>query len=477
MFHHPLIVDLDGTLIHTDLLHESALLLLKDRPLETFKIPFLLSKGKALLKRHLAAHADLDPKTLPYNLELIEWLGQQKSEGRKLILCTASDHSIARLVADHLGIFDEIIASDGIINVIGSQKAEILTQRFDSCGYDYVGNSYKDLPVWRHARRAIVVNGSSGLISSAKKISMVEKIFPKKSLALADWRRMLRVHQWLKNLLLFLPLFAAHEFGNKGAWISLLLGFVSFSLCASAVYIANDLLDLQSDRQHPRKSRRPFASGLIPLSTGVIFAPILLAGSVGIASFIGSDFLRWLVLYFTITCAYSWFLKRLILIDCLTLAGLYTIRIVAGVAVVGHQLSFWLLAFSVFLFLSLAFLKRYAELEVHLHGGKAKVHGRGYHTTDAPLIQTMGIVSGYTSVLVLALYLNSDAVIKLYVAPELIWGAVPVMLYWISWMWIQAHRGKMHDDPLIFAMKDYSSLISGVLFAAILFVGAVGLSW
>ena len=477
MFEKPLIVDLDGTLIHSDMLHESALRLFRDSPFETLRIPFLLLKGKAFLKQYLASRSEFDPHTLPYNEELLEWLRQQRDTGRRLVLCTASDRKIADLIAVHLGIFDEVIASDGVLNIAGEHKAEVLVQRFNRHGYDYAGNSHKDLPVWSQAHKAIVVNGSTQLIKKTKRITTVERVFPKKPIGFSSWRRVLRIHQWMKNLLLFIPLIAAHDLGNGPAWISLILAFVAFSLCASSVYIANDLLDLESDRLHPRKRNRPFASGLVPAWMGVLVAPLLLIVSLAVAALVGELFLFWLIFYFVLTCAYSWVLKRLILIDCLTLAILYTLRIIAGGAAVGHDLSLWLLAFSVFLFLSLAFVKRYAELEVQLLSGKEKIHGRGYNTSDASLIQTMGIVAGYSSVLVLALYLNSDAVLRLYAAPELIWGAVPVMLFWVSWMWMQAHRGKMHDDPLVFAIKDRASLAAGAVFAAILVAGTMGVSW
>ena len=473
----PLVVDLDGTLIHTDMLHESALRVFKERPFETLRIPFLLLKGKAHLKKHLASSTTFDPQTLPYNDELIEWLKVQRGEGRRLILCTASDAAIAIEIAAHVGIFDEVIASDGVLNLAGKQKADLLTERFGDEGFDYAGNSRTDLLVWQKARQAVVVNGAANLAEQAQAVCMLERVFPKKNIGVSDWWRVLRVHQWLKNLLLFIPLLAAHDIANGDALLSLLLAFVAFSLCASSVYIANDLLDLESDRQHPRKQKRPFASGAVPAWRGVLLAPFLLASSLSIAGLVGAQFLGWMIVYFVLTCAYSWLLKRIVLIDCLALAVLYTLRVVAGAAAVGHTLSFWLLSFSVFLFLSLAFVKRYAELEVQLLSGKQKIHGRGYLTADAPLIQTMGIVAGYSSVLVLALYLNSEAVLKLYAAPELIWGAVPVILFWISWMWIQAHRGHMHDDPLVFAVKDRASLIAGATFAVIMFLGSVGVTW
>jgi 4-hydroxybenzoate polyprenyltransferase len=278
----------------------------------------------------------------------------------------------------------------------------------------------------------------------------------------------------MKNLLLFVPILAAHQVADGTTWAALLLAFASFSLCASSVYIFNDLLDLESDRAHPRKRHRPFASGAVPVLTGVVAGTLLLAVSLAFATRLQPGFHAWLGVYFLLTCAYSWVLKRLMLVDCVSLAALYTVRIVAGAAAVGLALSFWLLAFSVFLFLSLAFVKRYAELEVQVLSGKTKAHGRGYYTSDAPLIQTLGVTAGYGAVLVLALYLNSDAVLRLYRTPEVVWGAVPVLLFWISWMWMKAHRGQMHDDPLVFAVKDKVSLVTGAVFAAVVLAGTVG---
>jgi 4-hydroxybenzoate polyprenyltransferase len=279
----------------------------------------------------------------------------------------------------------------------------------------------------------------------------------------------------MKNGLLFVPLLAAHQIANTEAWLALTLAFISFSLCASAVYIVNDLLDLESDRKHPRKRNRPFASGLVSVYMGAALAPLLLIVSFVLAQHVGGYFVPWLGFYFILTCAYSWRLKSLMLVDCLTLALLYTLRIVA--TAISMWLSFWLLAFSVFLFLSLAFVKRYAELEVQILQGKEKAHGRGYYTSDASLLQTMGITSGYAAVIVLAFYLNSESVIQLYKAPEVMWGTIPVMLFWISWMWMKAHRGEMHDDPLVFAVKDKASLLAGLAFSAILALGAVGWPW
>ncbi len=438
------------------------------------KIPFWLFSGKAVLKRELTNRLDFDPALLPYNEELIAWLREQRSEGRRLVLCTASDQGVADSIAAHLDLFDEVLASDGIVNLAGRQKAEALVARFGDKGFDYVGNSAADLPVWEHARRGIVVNASTSLQQEAEACTEVEKVYEAPAKALSDWRKALRLHQWIKNLLLFIPLFAAHRVGEFEMWLTLSLAFIAFSLCASSVYIVNDLLDLESDRKHPRKCRRPFAAGVIPIWQGVLVAPLLLVTSLGLAYFVDGSFMPWLAVYFLLTCVYSFKLKQVVLVDCLMLAVLYTLRIVAGAAAMDMSLSFWLLAFSGFLFLSLAFVKRFAELQAQLLHGQHKAAGRGYFTDDAPLVQMLGIVAGYSAALVLALYLNSDAVQHLYMVPEWIWGCVPVMLFWVSWVWLQAHRGEMHDDPLVFAVKDKASWIAGMMFALFIVLGSLG---
>ena len=477
--HLPLIVDLDGTLLNTDMLHESALVMMRDHPSDVWRLPGWLARGKAALKRGISERFRFDPALLPYNEPFVAWLRGERQAGRTLALCTASDAAIARPIAAHLGLFDDVIASDGVRNLSGEAKASALEARYGSKGYDYAGNSRKDLPVWGSARRAVVVNGSASLAAAAGERCDVERTFPAPGMSLTIWRRLLRSHQWMKNLLLFVPLLAAQQLTDAASWRSVVLAFVAFSLCASSVYIANDLLDLESDRRHPRKRQRPFASGRVPIVTGVMLAPLLVLASFAIATLVDGAFLPWLVAYFVVTCAYSWSLKRMVVVDCLTLAMLYTLRVVAGAAAAVMPLSFWLLAFSVFLFLSLAFVKRYAELEIQVLDAKVKVHGRGYYTTDAPLVQALGVASGYAAVLVLALYLNSDTVVRLYRFPEAVWGTVPLMVFWISWMWMQAHRGNMNDDPLVFAVRDRASLVTGALFVLVLVIGATGapLSW
>ncbi|WP_255440409.1 UbiA family prenyltransferase [Caenimonas sedimenti] len=468
----PLVVDLDGTLIRTDMLHESSVRLFRDAPLATLRIPGWLAAGKAVLKRELAERTPFDAAVLPYNTELLAWLGEQHRAGRRLVLCTATDDKLAREIAAHCGIFDEVLASDGTTNLDGQRKAEALVRRFGAGGFDYAGNATVDLAVWPHARRAIVVNARPSVLAGAQACCAVEKVFPSLPVTTWTWVKLVRAHQWLKNALLFAPLFAAHQVDNLDAWVHLLLAFAAFSLCASSVYVANDLMDLESDRHHPRKRARPFAAGTVQIWVGVLLVPLLATASLALALLVNLEFLGWLAIYFALTWAYSWRLKRVVLVDCLTLAGLYTLRVVAGAAAASLALSFWLLAFSGFLFLSLAFVKRYAELQAQAAEGRTHAHGRAYLTSDAPLIQVLGIVSGYTAVVVLALYLNT--VLRFYARPEFVWATVPIMVWWVSWMWLRAFRGDMHDDPLVFAFRDKASVAAGVLFGAVLFLGT---SW
>lgn len=459
----PLVVDLDGTLIYTDTLHESAIALLREKPFHALLIPAWLMSGKAALKARLSSLTRFYPASLPYNHALIAWLKEEKKQGRELVLCTASNEKIAQAVARHLDLFDTVLSTSDGKNIAGKHKAELLAQKYGHGGFDYVGNSVADIEVWRVACNGIVVNASKAVIRQAKSVCNVENVISGNAATIKTWVKVFRLHQWVKNLLLFMPLLAAHQFANTQSLSLLALAFLSFSLCASSVYIANDLLDLESDRLHPRKKSRPFAAGSVAVWKGVVLAPVLVIASIGIATTVGMVFLAWLLMYLALTFAYSLWLKRLVLIDCLTLASLYTLRIVAGAVAVTVALSFWLLAFSIFIFLSLAFVKRYAELKLHESDSKTHAHGRGYYTTDLPVVQMFGIATGNASVLLLALYLHSDSVRQQYASPEFLWAAVPLMLFWVSWMWIKAHRGEMHDDPVVFASRDLSSRIVGAL--------------
>jgi 4-hydroxybenzoate polyprenyltransferase len=445
---------------------------MKASPISLFILPFWLLSGKANLKMRVAEKSEFDPSKLPYNQELIEWLRKQKDLGRLLVLCTASDFSIAKSIAQHLGFFDDVIASDGKNNIAGENKAAILVKRFGKHQFDYVGNSSPDIPVWIKARKGVVVNPSKRVLQDARACVEIERVFKSTTKNdLYSWAKAFRFHQWMKNVLLFIPALASHQILSGLTTNSLFLAFLSFSLCASSVYLANDLLDLESDRSHPRKFKRPFASGDLQLWKGVMASIVLVTISFMLSACVNLSFTLWLGVYFVLTCLYSLRLKQLVLVDCLALAVLYTLRIVAGSVAIGMPLSFWLLAFAVFLFLSLAFVKRFAELQL-MHS-KHKAIGRGYLADDASLIQTLGVSSGYMASLVLAFYLNSQKIVELYSSPEWIWGCVPVLIFWVSWIWLQAHRGQMNDDPLVFAIKDKTSLLSGIFFSIFLFLGAL----
>ncbi|MDE2464367.1 MAG: UbiA family prenyltransferase [Alphaproteobacteria bacterium] len=467
----PLCVDLDGTLIHSDLLIESALALLARNPLYGFAMLFWLFRGKAHLKQEIAKRCEIQVATLPFNATLIDWLHEQRPR-RPLVLCTASDAKLASAVAIHLGFFSEVMASNGITNLSGHNKCRALVRRFGERCYDYAGNGKADIEVWQHARNAIVVDATPALQRAAAQAAPVERIFERRPRRLQAWFRALRLHQWLKNLLTFLPLLTAHRLFDIAALTDAGLGFLSFGLCASGVYLLNDLLDLDADRRHPRKRRRPFASGSLPLAAGLIAAPLLTLGAFGLAVALDPRFALVLLGYYALTLAYSLWLKRIVMLDVIVLAALYTVRIIAGTVVIDQALSFWLLAFSMFIFLSLAMLKRYTELLAMQTSGESKASGRGYNVDDLALIQSLGGASGYLSVLVLALYINSTASEALYRHPQVLWLLCPLLLYWISRVWVIAHRGLMHDDPVIFAVVDRVSRVVLAL-GAIVVIGAL----
>jgi len=468
-------VDLDGTLTLTDTLHEAVLALVRIKPFMLLLLPFWLIRSVVHLKLKVAENSVLDVTTLPYNLPFIEWLKEQKVNGKKIVLCTAANERIAQAVSKHLGLFDDVIASDDYSNLKSNNKRNALQEKYGEQGYDYAGNSSADIAVWAGASQAIVVNANKRVQRKVSQVASVSQTFPSESIGVSDWFRALRLNQWIKNLLLFVPLLAAHQLGSIQSLATLVIAFISFSLCASSVYITNDLLDLESDRGHPRKKHRPFASARLPIALGVAIVPLLIGVSIVLGTIVGSEFLVVLLLYLLLTVAYSLVLKRVVLVDCLTLATLYTVRIIAGAAAVGVSLSFWLLAFSVFIFLSLALVKRYAELLVQAQEGKSAIHGRGYVVSDASLLQTLGVSSGYISALIMALYVHSEDVVSLYVQPMAIWLVLPILLFWVSWIWLKATRGEMHDDPIVFAIKDKVSLLVAALTAVVFVYAATGI--
>lgn len=470
----PLIVDLDGTLLRTDTLLETLLALSRTRPLVLLPALVELRRGKAAFKAYLFTRATPDIPSLPLNDSLVEQLHTEKASGRVLVLATASDQHLARAVAENLGLFDEVLASDGQQNLKGPTKAAALVARYGQGGFDYAGDSRADLPVWAAARQAIVIGGRSLAKAASKVTNVGQQITPPPKLP--GLLKAIRPHQWVKNLLLFLPLIAAHQFGDSMALLTATLAFFVFSLTASSVYLFNDLLDLPADRAHPRKRQRPFAAGTLPLAWGLLSSPLLLLTAIGLSLlFLPTLFSMVLLGYYLLTTVYSLGLKRKPVVDVLLLAALYTVRVIAGAAAVAIAPSFWLLALSMFIFLSLALAKRYTELDSLRERGELTAVGRGWHVDDLPLVQSLGTGAGLISVLVMALYINSPQAQQLYATSEILWLVCPLLLYWITRLWFKTHRGEMHDDPVVFAIRDRVSLLTGALTAAIVLIATAGL--
>lgn len=466
-----LAVDLDNTMLKSDLLLESALELLGRRPWLVVAFPIWLFLGKARLKREIAARTELDVAHLPWD-ERVIGLVRNAAGHRQVLLCTASDEKLASAVAEHFGAFDAVVASDGRCNLSGQAKASALSERCGVRGFDYIGNERVDLRVWASARRAIVVNGPTSLVRAAAQVCEVESHLPAEHVTWRHWAKALRVHQWLKNLLIFVPMLAAHRFYDTALLIECVIGFVAFGLCASGTYVLNDLLDLQADRQHPSKRERPFAAGQLALAQGVVISPLLIGAAFAISLSISPPFAGVLAAYFVLTLCYSLWLKKQLVADVVVLAGLYTMRIIAGSVLLDAAPSFWLLAFSMFLFLSLAIVKRHTELRSLLGQGRTRSSRRSYEVDDLHLLESLGSASGYQSILVLALYINSSASEALYRHPQALWLLCPLLLYWISRLWMIAHRGLMTDDPMVFALTDRLSQI--IAFAcAVVVIGAI----
>lgn len=467
----PLVVDMDGTLVRTDTLHEALLALAARRPLAA--LGFLGAiRDKAAFKAGLAELGIAEVDRLPLDEAVLDRIRAARAEGRPVALVSAADRRQVEAVAARVGLFDEVVGTGsdaaGAGNLSGAAKAAFLTRRYGPRGFDYVGDARADLPVWAAARRALTVRATPALRAAATRANPeVEHLAPPAAglAAARPYLKALRPHQWSKNLLIFVPPLAAHAYGQMGAALA---AFIAFSLVASSVYLINDLLDLSADRAHPRKRERPFASGAIPLAHGVFLAPALVLAAVLISVlFTPPAFLGALALYYIVTFAYSLTLKRRLIIDVCTLAGLYTMRLIAGAAATGVPLSPWLVAFSMFLFLALATVKRQAELADQLKAGGSGAAGRAYMVEDLPVLRGIALSSGFSAILVLALYINSDVVAGLYARPEVLWGLCPLLLYWVSRIIMITHRGWMHDDPIVFAAHDRNSIVVAALVGAV----------
>jgi 4-hydroxybenzoate polyprenyltransferase len=459
----PLCVDLDGTLLLTDSLVESILVLIKTNPAYLLLIPWWLVGGKPNLKLQVARRVHMDAGLLPYREELLAFLHKAKHDGRRLILVTAAHRIVAGRIADHLGIFSEVIATDDNTNLKGIRKAEALTGRFGKKGYDYAGNAWIDLHIWRQANEAIVVGASRRLVERVRRTVPVAQVFQRQTRSIMTLLKAIRVHQWAKNALVFIPLLTSHNVTQPRLLLTSFLAFLAFNCWASLAYVVNDLVDLEADRQHPVKKYRPFASGALPLHAAAVLLPVLFLTGLAVALALPLGFASMLGVYLGLTFLYSFYLKRVALVDVISLASLYTIRVYAGSEAIQVQMSDWLLAFSMFVFLSLAAMKRFCELRMMGSSREAAVKGRGYVAGDVNYFFMVGLTTGYIAVLVLALYITSPDIYRLYARPRLLWFVCPLMFYWISRAWILADRNQMPSDPVVFLIKDRHSYVVGLL--------------
>jgi len=462
----PLCVDLDGTLVKLDTLHQALFLLLRRSPASIFRIPGWLAKGKAHLKDQVMQRVTLDASALPYHKEFLAYLQREHKNGRPLVLATASNYRTANAVADHLGLFTDTISSTVDTNMRHTRKLEAIKERFPKFGY--AGNDTADFPIWDEADEVVLVNPTPP--ARARYAENADHVFVECRPIARMLLKAMRCQQWLKNLLVFSPVLLAHRFTETGTLLQAVTAFFAFSFAASSIYVLNDLFDLSADQHHPRKCQRPFAAGDLSITTGALLIPLLAILSILLGMLLPLPFLLVLLAYYAITTLYSWRLKQMEIIDVLTLAILYSMRIVAGSVATGIPASSWFIIFAIFLFLSLALVKRLSELrEMKNDSDSDHAHReRGYTINDLPLLLAFGTASGYLSAFVFAMYLNSDRVAQLYTRPELLWLFCPLLLYWITRVWLLAWRGQMYDDPLAFASKDPHTYVVGALSVAII---------
>jgi 4-hydroxybenzoate polyprenyltransferase/phosphoserine phosphatase len=466
----PICVDLDGTLVQTDTLVEGLVAVLSGR-YSLSRLAALLTLNRAALKQRVAEFVGCAAELLPYNPAVRSYLQEKRLEGHHLVLATAADARVAKAVADHLDLFDEVICSDGTRNLKGATKAAALVERFGHKNFDYIGNDRSDLPVWRAAAEIITVNVPRDVVRELRKFDSPTTTLSTPSPLSSALLRAMRPHQWSKNLLVFVPMITAHALTEVSEWISAFLLFLSLSATASALYIVNDTLDVFSDRRHPRKRLRPVASGALPITSALAAAIVLLAAGAGFAW--AAEGISVMVAYGALSLVYSLWLKRYPLVDVFMLAVLYTMRILGGGIVTGHSATVWLLAFSGFIFLSLALVKRVGEmLAIEQTHDKRSNARRGYRQDDIVILQMFGCAAAFASSIVLTLFVNSTTALQEYRAPEVLTLIVPIILFWQCRLWLATVRGNMHDDPIVYAVSDWVSWLVaattlGVMFAAV----------
>ena len=451
-----LCVDLDGTLLRGDTLVETAIDLLRSNPGSLLLFPFWLSRGRARFKQEVARRVEIDPRRWSYRAEVVAFIERERTRGRPLALATAADVRVATAVAAHLGGFGEVFASDGSVNLKGARKAAKLTERFGARGFVYVGDNRADLPVWEQAAAAIVVGPCPRLEAEvAQRVPIEARLAADRSpRPVAALLRLARPHQWIKNLLLFVPLLTAQRFRSGDAWLACALGMIALCLVASAVYSLNDLVDASADRQHRRKRRRPLASGEIAPATALRFAGCALVAGAVVATALPAAFAGWLVVYVGAAIGYTLWLKPLPIVDVVTLAFLYTLRLLLGAAAIGVPASAWLLSFAALLFGSLALLKRYVELTEAGSDRAQRIPGRGYRRSSGFAIAALGLAAGALSTAVIAAYVPSAEAAAYYRGPIWLWGLAPLVGLWIARAWRAALRGSIPDDPVVHALRD-----------------------
>lgn len=468
-----LFVDLDGTLIKSDLLFECLVPIIKNYFYALFLAPFWLLKGKAYLKDKFSDLVSINPEILPYNNNVLEYIRKEKENGSKIILATASNIKLAKSISDYLGIFDDVIASSKEENLKGKNKLNKIKLYIENNNtnkeFSYIGDSEADVKIFNETNIPIVVGNKNVFNKIKSKNDKTTFVDGENDFSLKKFFKMIRTYQWVKNFLIFLPLILAHKFLDVNLLLKALVAFFSFSFLASSVYIINDIMDVESDRIHPSKKNRPIASGAVKISSALKVAFILMPLSFIISIFLGKEFLFVLLTYFITTSCYSFYLKKIMLVDILILSLLYTVRIFAGGVALNIYLSPWLFMFSLFFFFSLACAKRYSELYAVRNNLQDEIKGRGYQAQDLEQIQIFGSSSGYIAILIFALYIQSDISMKLYKTPSFFWALCPIMLYWISRVWLLSHRGQMTQDPIIFALKDKVSYV--VLILSIIIFG------
>ncbi len=467
-----MVIDLDDTLIRTDTLFTLLVKCLRQRPLYFFVlIKELLLCGRSALKNRLSAEFPIDTETLPYRSSIINLCTEHKSKSplNKVILASAADQSIVNNVAIKLNFFDISLGSTRELNLKSAKKLEAIQKIIQNQPFTYVGDSSADIPIWKVSSRGILINPSTKVVQAVKSMGIPFEVIRDRPNLLTLVAKQMRLHQWVKNTLVCVPFIAAHKLNDFRLWVVALAAFFSFSLLASAVYVLNDLIDVESDRKHPSKCNRPFASGLLPIQVGFLLLPSLILGALLIAYFLPIKFVGIACLYFVLNLLYSFYWKEQIILDVILLGSFYTLRILAGGYATETQVSAWLLSFSTFFFFGLAMVKRYTEI-LKLRDGHKNPFGRGYCREDYLPVFVLGVGSSLLALLVLSLYFNSTDVAALYSHSKRMWLLVPLLLFWTSRLWLLAHRGNINDDPVVFAIRDRVSWLTGVMFTIVLVI-------